>query len=555
MHTIHKIQSLLREKIPSWGKSKKELPDFLNKLNSIGNELNLYSDQHLANQTHILIGPSFSVYDPSFVLDRLLNYALRLRGVKVTPIYCDQLQSTECNFYGGVWGGGDKFNQNCRSCLQKSQQLWQDSPVSAIKLSEQLSSESMRSIEQKVAQLTGEQWLSYTEDDLPLGAWAKDILVNNYVVGDYHLVENHQTLGVSHLHNLMLLKASYEKVLDVHQPCRVISNDSYYGMWAILESLCKTRKIPYYSHWPVSKDRICVTYADASMNLDFRVSWQRFASQPLSLEQKCKAQNWLNGNNRNLLINTHNLQAHQNQPFLLKQLDPNKPTALLPSNVIWDLAALNKQILFADMIDWISSTINWFRDNPKYQLVIKAHPAEQHPSIPETRERVEIALKERGVILPSNVFLLSPKVDVTAYDLFPYIKVGLVHTTSVGFEMAAYGLNVITTGKAPYRGFGFTHDPENQTEYFNLIERALNGLLTHDQEHKIDLAYKFIIFYQFHYYMKLNLFENEWGQQPKLKIKSAKELMPGYNPHLDYIIDNILAGQPIIAENRWMPES
>ena len=121
--------------------------------------------------------------------------------------------------------------------------------------------------------------------------------------------------------------------------------------------------------------------------------------------------------------------------------------------------------------------------------------------------------------------------------------------------MAAYGLNVITTGKAPYRGFGFTHDPENQTEYFNLIERALNGLLTHDQEHKIDLAYKFIIFYQFHYYMKLNLFENEWGQQPKLKIKSAKELMSGYNPHLDYIIDNILAGQPIIAENRWMPES
>ena len=55
--------------------------------------------------------------------------------------------------------------------------------------------------------------------------------------------------------------------------------------------------------------------------------------------------------------------------------------------------------------------------------------------------------------------------------------------------------------------------------------------------------------------MKLNLFENEWGQQPKLKIKSAKELMSGYNPHLDYIIDNILAGQPIIAENRWMPES
>jgi hypothetical protein len=555
MQIINKTQSFLRRIVPKWDDSQKQSPNFLNDLNDIGREVDLYSNRHLNSKVHVLIGPSFSIYDPSFVLDRLISYALRLRGVKVTPIYCDQLQSIECNFYGGVWGGGDTFEHNCHSCLIKSQQLWLDSPVSAIKLSEQLTPDSIRSIEQKIARLNGEKWLFYTENGLPLGSWAKDILVNNYLVGDYHLINNHQILGLAHLHNLMLLKAAYEQILNTKQFCRVISNDSYYGMWAILESLCKIRKIPYYSHWPVSRDRICFAYADASMNLDFCVSWQSFASQPLSIEQKSKVQNWLNGNNRNLLINTHNLQSHQNQTFLLEQLDTNKPTALLPSNVIWDLAALNKQILFTDMIDWISSTINWFRDHPQYQLVIKSHPAEQNPSIPETRERVEIALQEREVILPDNVFLLSPKVNVTAYDLLPYVKVGLVHTTSVGFEMAAYGLNVITTGKAPYRGFGFTHDPESQAEYFNLIERSLNDQLNCDPEHQIDLAYKFIAFYQFHYYMKLNLFENEWGQTPKLKIKSAKELMPGYSPHLDYIIDNILAGQPIIDEDRWMPES
>ena len=47
----------------------------------------------------------------------------------------------------------------------------------------------------------------------------------------------------------------------------------------------------------------------------------------------------------------------------------------------------------------------------------------------------------------------------------------------------------------------------------------------------------------------------KWGQVPKLKIKTAIDLLPGKNKHLDYVVDSIMEGLPILDEERWPPES
>jgi hypothetical protein len=207
------------------------------------------------------------------------------------------------------------------------------------------------------------------------------------------------------------------------------------------------------------------------------------------------------------------------------------------------------------MIDWIVETIRWFAAHPEFQLIIKPHPGELNPSIPATDERVEVALAERGVQLPANVFLLAPKVALTVYQLFPLIKCGIVHTTTVGIEMAAAGLPVITTGRAPYRGFGFTFDPTSTAEYFQLLERVLNGTQSLDLRSQLDFAYKFILFYHYHYYIKIDIMDYTWGQTPHLKINSLADLMPGRNQWLDYVLDSIISGLPIVSEDRWPPES
>ena len=121
--------------------------------------------------------------------------------------------------------------------------------------------------------------------------------------------------------------------------------------------------------------------------------------------------------------------------------------------------------------------------------------------------------------------------------------------------MAAFGLPVITTGKSPYRGFGFTLDPVTPQEYFKNIEMILSSQSLPSFDNQLDLAYKFILFYHYHYYTKINIMDYKWGESPTLKIQSLADLLPGKNKYLDYIIDSIIQGLPIISEDRWMPEN
>lgn len=506
----------------------------------------------------ILFGPAFSIYEPCFLHDRILSYSLRLRGAEIIPTYCDSVQSTECNVYGGVWLGGKNFTDLCKNCSAASERLWQSGPQPAIRLSEYLAPGDIERVRATVSGLPPDGWYAFEEDGLPVGLWAKDILVNNYVVGDYTLIPGHQQLGPAHLCNLLLLRLAYGRLLDDVKPDRVVSNDSYYGMWAMLQQLSEKRTIPFFSHWIGGRQGgWCYAHNDSAMNLDFSKPWKEFSKIPLNEKKRGKVKQWLEGrlSGDEMILDTASLAPHQSERFDLSKLDMEKPTALLATNVIWDLAALNKQIIFEDMIDWIAETIGWFRTHPQYQLIIKPHPAELNPSIPETRERVEVALAAREITLPYNVFLLSPRVRLTVYQLFPLVSALLVHTTTVGIEMAAKGMPVITTAKSPYRGYGFTHDPEDRGEYFRTLENSLEKRHQIDPEIQKDLAYRFILFYHFHYYLKMDIMDYRWGEVPRLKIKSVKDIFPGKNRYLDYIADSIIGGLPILSETRWPPES
>jgi hypothetical protein len=293
------------------------------------------------------------------------------------------------------------------------------------------------------------------------------------------------------------------------------------------------------------------------MNLRFHKAWPEFAKSPLDARQADRVQEWLDcrPSGKDMILDTASLGGHQKADFDGSRLDSTKPTALLAANVIWDLTALNKQVIFHDMIEWVAETILWFAVHPELQLIVKPHPAELNPSIPATEERVATGLAERGVALPDNVFLLSPDASLTVYQLIPLCDVGIVHTSTVGLEMAAMGKTVVTTAASPYRGFGFTLDPETREEYFSCLEHGLTGRHRLDQATQVDLAKKFILFYQFHYYTRTDIMDYKLGKMPDLLIQSIEELLPGRNACRDYIIDSVMAGLPIVSENRWPPES
>lgn len=516
-----------------------------------------------SNSKKILFAHSFSIYAPCFAHDKLLAYALKLRGFEITASYCDGVQNIECNVYGGVWGGGDNFKNNCKRCQKKSKQLWPFLDKGNIyKFSSYLTKADYSKVDEKLEKLQKGEWLTFIDDGWNIGKLAKDILVNNYVSADYRLVENHEVLGRSHLRNLLLVKIACQKIVEVDKPHRIISNDSYYGMWKIWELTAKKNNIPFYSHW--SGTRVggwCYAFNDASMNLNFSKSWPKFSAIDLASDEKKRVEKWLSDRvaGKEMVLDTASLASYKDEDFDLSKLDSNKPIALLSANVIWDLAALNKEAFTSGMSEWIVETVKWFKDHPEYQLLVKAHPGELHPAIPETKETVALIIKENFPEIPSNVFILSPKVALDVYSLFPISKIGLVFTSSVGMEMVARGIPVITAGKSHYRGYGFTIDPNSLEEYYENLENQLSGKKCIDIEKSMDLALKFIKFNFFHYYSKINLLEFDYGKDmdrsTKLNVKSVLDLKKGNNKHLDYILDCIENGEPIFSEDKWPEES
>lgn len=511
----------------------------------------------LADGIKIVIGPSLSQYEPCFVHDKLLSTALRLRGAEVIPIYCDKIQEVECNVNGGIWVN-NSFERACERCCQASKKMWPESTYKPVRLSMFMLGSDKQEISKITSHLDENSWYTYSMEGFTYGKWARDILVNNYLVGDHELVENSTQLGIVHVGNLILLKNVYKRLLKSVKPGVVISNDSYYGMWAVLQELCKKRSIPFYSTWLGGRQNAwCYAFNDAAMNLDFRKPWKKFSSQELSSRQKKKVESWLNKrvDGGELILDTASVDKTK-QLMVSKVLKyRDRPTALIAANIVWDLAALNKQLIFADMVEWVKLTIEWFAKHPEYQLIVKSHPGEKNTQIPQTIETVEKSLMLRKTKIPENVVFLSADSQVSVYDLFKYVDVGIVHTSTVGIELVASGIPVITTASSPYRDFGFTKDPINSEEYYTTLEKTLLTSNASIDKRGIELARKFILFYQFHYYTKIDLFDYKWHQTPKLKIKSGSELMKGENLYLDYIVESILSYKPIVSENRWPPES
>lgn len=509
--------------------------------NSINNDKNL----------KILFGPTFSIHNPSVKSDRLFAASLLQMGCDVTAIYCDGVQKEECNVYGGEWQGKN-WNKSCKYCQKCSKKSWNKfSKVNLLKLSSFLNDDDYDYISSLLENSSFEEMLNFHYEGVDYGRLGKDLLVNNYLVASPQLVPRGEILLRTHIENLLLLNICYDRIVLKIKPDRVITNDSYYGMWNILENVCGKYNIPFYSHYPVTKSRCAISFNEAAMNLSMKTSWNKFQKIPLNQNDIYKIRKWVDGD-RDFVIDASKPFNNSENDLHNLELDTTKPLILLSANITWDLAALNKNIFFEDMNEWIVETISWFNKNPEFQLLIKPHPAETAPSIPKTNERVIDIISSNFCKLPPNVFLLKSNTTLTIKKIigFQNLRGVIVHTSTVGFEFPANGIPAIVTGQAPYRDFGFTTDPNTKDEYFENLEKLCKNKIKLSKEHSL-LAKKFIKFFHFHFYHKLiDSQENLLSDRSDLKTK-----LDSIGNPLGYIINRIINGLPIIDENNWIPES
>lgn len=203
------------------------------------------------------------------------------------------------------------------------------------------------------------------------------------------------------------------------------------------------------------------------------------------------------------------------------------------SNVPWDAGLNSVGTIFSSVYEWIEETIGYFQGRPEDRLIIKTHPAEM---INGTMQTTFDRLMSRYRRLPDNIVVLPSDSNVTAYDLFELIDVGIVYNGTVGLEMAVKGKPVVTAARAFYANLGFTFDPGTRSEYFGLLERDLRS-----SPAMVDEARLFAYYYFLRSFVTFPLLAQVYGTRPRLSIEKGTELLPGAVRELDHIC-NYLVG-------------
>lgn len=273
-----------------------------------------------------------------------------------------------------------------------------------------------------------------------------------------------------------------------------------YGMAYRLAKLYGVRSVSYESHF--KPGNIIVSNHAPAIALDTTNEWHRDMPHILSPERRKRVLDFLKVREKPSTISRPGLYqiAPKSKPselFVRLGLSPDRPIALLCTNVFGDGAVLDRDLAFRSMIDWIRKTIECFVKHPNYQLIVRVHPAEFRLR-PE--QQVKTAVRTSFSALPDHIHIIESQDLINTYSLMDLSTLGLVYTSTTGIEMAMRGIPVVTVARTHYRGKGFTIDSDTQSQYFEIIEMWRNDpdkLAT--TQRQVELAWCYFDMYMFQF--------------------------------------------------------
>ena len=209
-------------------------------------------------------------------------------------------------------------------------------------------------------------------------------------------------------------------------------------------------------------------------------------------------------------------------------------TYVIFPNLPWDASLIGANKTFKDVYEWISYTIELFKDKPNLQLVIKIHPSEK---LHESESTVLDFINDNFEYIPKNIKIIPPDTKISPYSLFPFIDVGIVYNGTIGLEMTLKGIPVVVAGSAHYGKKGFTYDGSTKNEYENLLFND-TPILPKQQ----DLAKVYSYFYFIKSFIPRNFVYYKNFLNLGWNINSLDEFAEGNDQFIDHMCDCIVNG-------------
>jgi hypothetical protein len=223
-------------------------------------------------------------------------------------------------------------------------------------------------------------------------------------------------------------------------------------------------------------------------------------------------------------------------------LDRTRPVIGLLTNVLWDAQLYYEGQGFADMLEWLWCTIDFFARRPDLQLVIRIHPHEvKHGN----RQPVAAEIERRYDRLPENVRVVPYDDPTNTYALMDICQVVLIYGTKTGVELAPFGKPVVVAADAWIRGKGLTYDVATKDEYVELLGRI--DRIPELSEHDITRARRYAYYFFFRRMIPLTSLE-ENRTDIALAVRTLDDLLPGRDAGLDVVCRGILEGEEFLFD-------
>lgn len=226
-------------------------------------------------------------------------------------------------------------------------------------------------------------------------------------------------------------------------------------------------------------------------------------------------------------------------------LDPGKPTVGLLTNVVWDAAVYYPGNAFPNMLDWLLKTIDYFRERPDLQLLIRVHPAEIK-SWQKSRQFAIDEINKAFPELPENIFIIPPESQINTYKAMMGCDSVFIYATTAGLELSCLGIPVVIAGEAWMRGKGVGIDVRSQEQYREVLQNLPFGKPLSEEERSA--ARKFA----YHFFMRrmvpIGLLESQPFDNAPYKIPSLgiSGFAAGQDQGLDIVCDGILTGTDFV---------
>lgn len=169
---------------------------------------------------------------------------------------------------------------------------------------------------------------------------------------------------------------------------------------------------------------------------------------------------------------------------------------LVPLNILWDSAALWVDKLFYNWREWLEKLVEYVYNNTNATMIIREHPAQNHFS---GYNFVDISEELRHLFDKYSDRITFVKADekLNTYSCLKYVKLVLPYTSTIGLESVCMGKTVIMHTNTYYSEEKFLMSPSTQEEYFDYINKILQGKEYVVSEYDRDTA-------RIMYYLKMN---------------------------------------------------